>query len=792
MALYRGRLRARAAAAAICAGVLTATVLTATGVANAQPKAGPIFSDGQAQIVPEFSDSSQWIRQQLWVETEFDTDGDGKRDRVHVDVTRPRQTETEGLKVPVIYETSPYYAGTASTNSQYLWNVSHELGAVPPPRTSPPLIPFQANRTSVSTSMVSTWVPRGFAVVHSDSPGTGLSQGCPTVGAPNESLAPKAVIDWMNGRAKGYTAVDGGDEVVATGWSTGKVGMTGTSYNGTLPLAAATTGVDGLEAIIPVAPNTSYYHYYRSNGLVRNPGGWPGEDIDFLFDYISSGYPDRRAYCAETVRVKEMNAHQDRVTGDYNDFWAGRDYLNQLDKVKAATLMAHAFNDWNVVPEHSVRIYEALKAKGIPLQAYFHQGGHGGNPPLVMTNKWFTRYLYGVQNGVENDPKAWVAREAEACPPRTATVVGDQANAATLKVADTSQIPLGFTLTVPQTNANGTVTNTTRVVDSIPDSTTLVLASPVATAAGQRVANGTTVSIACSAANPTPYADYPNPAASQVTFQLQPGGNTAGGLTSLAKPGTGNETLVDAGNTACNAGTLATQQSENRLLYTTPVLTAPMHLSGTPQITVRLASSKPAANLSVALVRLPWTGASGCTSSTQGTSTSIITRGWADPQNHSSLTYGEPLTPGRFYDVTFPLEPTDKVLQPGQQLGLMIFSTDAEFTLRPQPGTRLTVDLAGTSVKLPVVGGPLAVGICPADSSKTVVIGGVDSGVQNRVLAGTCTIRHHILDQEKWKNHGQFVSHVGDVADQLAAADLISGRDRGALVSAAARSNIGK
>ncbi len=47
--------------------------------------------------------------------------------------------------------------------------------------------------------------------------------------------------------------------------------MTGTSYNGTIPLAAATTGVKGLEAIIPIAPNTSYYHYYRSNGLVRSP-----------------------------------------------------------------------------------------------------------------------------------------------------------------------------------------------------------------------------------------------------------------------------------------------------------------------------------------------------------------------------------------------------------------------------------------------------------------------------------------------------------------------------------------
>ena len=83
--------------------------------------------------------------------------------------------------------------------------------------------------------------------------------------------------------------------------------MTGTSYNGTLPLAAATTGVDGLEAIIPVAPNTSYYHYYRSNGLVRNPGGWIGEDIDYLFDYISSGYPDTRQHCIDTVRTGEMN-----------------------------------------------------------------------------------------------------------------------------------------------------------------------------------------------------------------------------------------------------------------------------------------------------------------------------------------------------------------------------------------------------------------------------------------------------------------------------------------------------
>src|SRR5690606_15712783 len=168
-----------------------------------------------------------------------------------------------GLKVAVIYESSPYYSGTANARAS-LWDVRHELGEEPPPRVPSPSIPHRPRRPTISNSHVETWVPRGFAVVHSESPGTGLSQGCPTVGGENESLAPKAVIDWLNGRAKGYTTIDGNEEVTAY-WSTGKVGMIGTSYNGTLPIAAATTGVEGLEAIIPVAPNTSYYHYYRSN-----------------------------------------------------------------------------------------------------------------------------------------------------------------------------------------------------------------------------------------------------------------------------------------------------------------------------------------------------------------------------------------------------------------------------------------------------------------------------------------------------------------------------------------------
>jgi X-Pro dipeptidyl-peptidase len=258
--------------------------------AQQSEKAGPVFEDGQAQVVPAFSDAAQWVQHDLWVETEFDSDGDGKPDRMHVDVTRPKQTDTEGLKVPVIYESSPYFSGVSSTDRKYFWSPEHELGVTPPKHELPPAIPHVSLRPTMSRSLIDAWVPRGFAVVHSASPGTGLSQGCPTVGGDNESLAPKAVIDWLNGRAKGFTSPDGDEQVEAT-WCTGKVGMTGTSYNGTIPLAAATTGVEGLEAIIPVAPNTSYYHYYRSHGLIRHPGGWMGEDIDVLYNFINSGNP---------------------------------------------------------------------------------------------------------------------------------------------------------------------------------------------------------------------------------------------------------------------------------------------------------------------------------------------------------------------------------------------------------------------------------------------------------------------------------------------------------------------
>jgi X-Pro dipeptidyl-peptidase len=268
-----------------------------------------------------------------------------------------------------------------------------------------------------------------------------------------------------------------------------------------------------------------------------------------------------------------------------------------------------------VMPIHSYRIYRAAKEKGIPAKIFYHQEGHGGPPPLWLMNKWFTRYLHGVENGVEELPDAWIVREDD------------------------------------------------------------------------------------DRGNPTAYADFPNPEAEPVEFFLSPGAPEKGALNLRKERGLGTETLTD--NFSFSGAALAQAEiTDHRLLYVTDPLRDSVHISGLPEMKVRLASSTPYANLSVWLVSLPWN--EGRRSKITD---NIITRGWADPQNYRSISESGPLIPGKFYEITFNMQPDDQVILPGQQIGLMIFSSDKDFTLWPDPGTRLTIDLDETSLTLPVVGG---------------------------------------------------------------------------------------
>ena len=115
--------------------------------------------------------------------------------------------------------------------------------------------------------------------------------------------------------------------------------------------------------------------------------------------------------------------------------------------------------------------------------------------------------------------------------------------------------------------------------------------------------------------------------------------------------------------------------SNSRLLYQTTPLTQPVRISGTPTVSLKVAFSKSKANLTAALVSYPPTG--------NGT---ILTRGWIDPENRKTDCDDEPITPGTFYEIDFDMQPKDVVVPAGRRLGLMVLSSDRDFTIRPPAG----------------------------------------------------------------------------------------------------------
>ncbi|WP_339293612.1 Xaa-Pro dipeptidyl-peptidase [Streptococcus sp. FSL W8-0197] len=338
------------------------------------------------------------IREVLYVESRVDTDNDGLPDLVKVSIIRPRY---DG-QVPALMTASPYHQGTndkASDKALYKMEGELEvklphtieleepkLNLVEPHGQAEVVSEAEEKLSHINSSYTLNdyFLPRGFANLYVSGVGTRDSQGLMTNGDYQQIEAYKNVIDWLNGRCRAFTDHTCKRQVKAD-WSNGKVATTGISYLGTMSNGLATTGVDGLEVIIAEAGISSWYNYYRENGLVTSPGGYPGEDFDSLAeltysrnlqagDYIRGN----EAYQADLEKVKEK---LDRKTGDYNQFWHDRNYLLNAHKVQAEVVFTHGSQDWNVKPLHVYQMFHALPSH-INKHLFFHHGAH------VYMNNW--------------------------------------------------------------------------------------------------------------------------------------------------------------------------------------------------------------------------------------------------------------------------------------------------------------------------------------------------------------------------------------------------------------------
>ena len=307
-------------------------------------------------------DSSLLEREVVWVESPVDTEQKGKNDLIKIQIIRPKSTE----KLPVVITASPYHLGInekANDLALHEMNVdlekkdSHKIhvqGKLPQKRPSEtkelPIVDKAPYRFTHgwTYSLNDYFLTRGFASIYVAGVGTRGSNGFQTSGDYQQIYSMTAVIDWLNGRTRAYTSRKKTHEIKAT-WANGKVAMTGKSYLGTMAYGAATTGVDGLEVILAEAGISSWYNYYRENGLVRSPGGFPGEDLDVLAALTYSRNLDGADYLKGNdeyeKRLAEMTTALDRKSGDYNQFWHDRNYLINSDQVRADVLIVHGLQD---------------------------------------------------------------------------------------------------------------------------------------------------------------------------------------------------------------------------------------------------------------------------------------------------------------------------------------------------------------------------------------------------------------------------------------------------------------
>ena len=420
-------------------------------------KKSPLFLNGRAQPIFSYTtgekadqdykyENSQIVRFPVYVETDYDTDADGKPDLVKAIVQLPKAVAQGDFKAATILEARPYVAGTLDENYVTLeslgrpTDVSYDMKKLhsQPAKRQP--VSSETTVEAAKKAKASDWyyyspyeyiydyedlnwydyfLVRGYAFISSAGLGTKGSEGFNTTGSDLEINAFKNIIEWVNGKRKAYTDKTSNVEIKAD-WATGNVAMTGLSWAGTTTFGVAATGVEGLKTIVPAAGIASWYDYFNSQGTQF--GNAPYSDLSWLSLYVSTRMLDQDDWAGiwqnYSNYINQLNKDQYAHDRNYSDVWKERDYTLHPENLKTSALIVHGLNDDNVKTKHFELMYDALKKAGQDVKLYLHQGDHvypaamsrgygitaNGQDFYDLLNTWLTHYLYGVDNHVESLP----------------------------------------------------------------------------------------------------------------------------------------------------------------------------------------------------------------------------------------------------------------------------------------------------------------------------------------------------------------------------------------------------
>ena len=454
----------------------------AVNLRNAVKNGTPLFVNGVAQPIFPYTSgvptaegysnkNSDIIRYSVYVETNYDTDGDGKLDLVKALVQLPRAAAEGKYKAATIYDARPYITGCTDNgkargidytkgdqgynlNNLYVQPAAREAQGTAntmdtakkakaeewyylSPYESSPKDPFYDYE---DLDWYDYFLVRGYAAIEVGGLGTLGSEGLETCGADVETDAFKCVIEWLTGDRAAYTDRTSNIAIKAD-WSNGNVAMTGRSYGGTTDFAVASTGVKGLKTIVPVAGIASWYEYTNSQGIATDDVAYS----DNLAFYCAGRYINTGLYQNDTewkpikdiypAYLNRIYNDQIALNGDYGPHWATRDYTagnegkagtastSTYNNFNCPALIVHGLNDDNVRTKQFQLMYDAFKNKGQNVKLLLHQGEHitpdyddhktslmiGNKTYSSILNEWYSHYLYGQNTNDGNNAEAMAA-----------------------------------------------------------------------------------------------------------------------------------------------------------------------------------------------------------------------------------------------------------------------------------------------------------------------------------------------------------------------------------------------
>ena len=429
--------------------VLTAVLMTLAGAALAQESGVLRIENGQLQPILKYSDptamdysneDSDILRFCVYVETDYDTDSDGRPDLVKVFVQVPRPAAEGKYKAAAIYDPTPYLAGTCNQNENretelfeetpFDYQKLFEKGEKRVPTAEVTTLEFARNAepadwnyaTPASSSgyynigEYDYFLLRGYAIIEACGIGTYGSEGFELCGMIPECDSHKAVVEWLAGDRVAYTDKTGTTAIKAD-WCNGSVAMTGASYGGTMSYEVATTGVKGLKTIVPVAGVASWYEYTNSQGIPII--------YEVMYAHSLASYNCGGSYTDDTwTELKpgygswlwQIAHDQEATNGDFAPVWDMLEYGKNYANIQCSALIVQGLNDFNVTTKHADLMAQAFEKAGQTCKMLFHQDGHNSVEPRMINNelwyetlnKWYAHYLYGVDNGIENMPAVTV------------------------------------------------------------------------------------------------------------------------------------------------------------------------------------------------------------------------------------------------------------------------------------------------------------------------------------------------------------------------------------------------